>query len=301
MPTPAPILIAAGGIVCAALMNASMKWLSTEDAVLVLTAWRYFFGALIASTGFLFLKPTWPGIGALPFHTIRGAIQLFSAYAFFLSLTHIALAEATTLAFTSALMIAPVAWVILGERMTLYTAGAAVAGFIGAALAVSGGPEGGPEGGNRLFGIACAFAAAFTYAISLVLLRWRSRSEDTATLAMFTNILPAILMLPVLVFMAPTPETERLPFYAMTGVFGVGIWTLMTIAYARAPAAQLAPVEYTSLIWAALIGWSLFGEIPGWQLWLGAVIIIAACLAVAFEDRFKTRRETHLPASDVMN
>ncbi len=298
---PHPILIGAAGIICAAMMNSSMKWLSAEESVLILTAWRYLFGGLIATSGFLFLKPAWPGMGALPFHITRGAIQLFSAYAFFVSLTHIALAEATTLAFTSALMISPIAWIILGERISLFTAGAALVGFLGAALAVSGSPAGGPEDGNRLFGICAALAAAFSYALSLVLLRWRSRSEDTATLAMFTNILPALMILPVLFVWAPAPEFGRLPFYVMTGLFGVGIWTLMTIAYARAPAAQIAPVEYTGLVWAALLGWLLFGEIPGWQLWLGALVIIGACFAVAFEDHFKTRKETGVPVSDVLN
>jgi len=74
---------------------------------------------------------------------------------------------------------------------------------------------------------------------------------------------------------------------------------LLTLAYARAPAQQLAPLEYTALIWSALFGAVFFSEMPGWRLWAGAAIIIGACLLVAFENRFATRREAGLPASDL--
>ena len=46
-----------------------------------------------------------------------------------------------------------------------------------------------------------------------------------------------------------------------------------------------------------MIGLVFFDEIPGWQLWAGAVIVIAACLIVAVSDRFETRRKTKMPLS----
>jgi drug/metabolite transporter (DMT)-like permease len=74
---------------------------------------------------------------------------------------------------------------------------------------------------------------------------------------------------------------------------------LMTLAYARAPAQRLAPLEYSALIWSGLFGSVFFSEYPGWQTWVGAVIIIGACLIVAFEERFSTRTETQMPVSDL--
>lgn len=301
MRAPSPMLIALAAVMCAACMNALMKGLAADEAVIVLTAWRYLFGGLFALIVFFIVRPKLPGPDAIPFHVVRGAIQLASAYLFFWALTQISLAEATVLGFTSALMIAPVARVVLKERISGFVVAASFAGFAGVALAVSGGTGTPLEGGDRVLGIASALSAAFGYAIALVLLRQRSKSEAPATLAMFTNVVPAALLLPVLLFMAPSPELGRLPLYALTGLFGFGIWSLMTVAYSRAPAAQLAPLEYTSLIWATLIGWAVFAEVPDWRLWAGAAIIVSACLAVAFESRFVTRRETRLPASDVLD
>jgi len=74
----------------------------------------------------------------------------------------------------------------------------------------------------------------------------------------------------------------------------------MTLAYAKAKAQTLAPFEYTGLIWSALLGYVFFQEIPGWRVYAGAAIIIAACLVVAFETHFIARREARVPASDIL-
>jgi drug/metabolite transporter (DMT)-like permease len=53
---------------------------------------------------------------------------------------------------------------------------------------------------------------------------------------------------------------------------------LMVTAYAKAPAARLAPLEYTALIWAALIGFGVFNEVPTWATLAGGALIVAAAV-----------------------
>ena len=127
----------------------------------------------------------------------------------------------------------------------------------------------------------------------------RALIEDATTIALFTNIVPALAMLPVTFGLFGAPDWYDLPIFALLGLLGYGVWYLATLAYARAPAQRLAPLEYTSLVWSALLGLIFFDEMPGWQLWVGAVVIITACLVVAFEGRFRTRREARMPASDL--
>ena len=196
-------------------------------------------------------------------------------------------------------MIAPLAWMILGERLSLVAGAAAIVGFAGAILAVAGSTTGAPADGNRLLGTLLCLVAAVCYALTLVLMRLRTRSEDTLTIVMFTNLMPGLILLPYLLAVEPVPELKTLPIYFGFAVAGVAVWWLMTVAYAKEEAQKLAPIEYTALIWAALYGWFVFNEVPSWQLWVGAVIIIGACLLVAFESRFRTRTETKLPASDI--
>ncbi|NBC21617.1 MAG: EamA family transporter [Alphaproteobacteria bacterium] len=300
MRPPSPFIIAALGVLSGCLIDVCVKYLSGDINVVVITVWRFVFGGLYSLAVFIVLRRPWPGLEAWRFHAMRGAIHLSAALTFFFALTQLGLAEATVMGFTAALMIAPIAWLLLGERFGPLSVGAAVIGFAGAALTLTGETNAAPQEANRLLGAVSVLVSAFAYATSVVLLRMRAQREDTVTILMMANVLPALIGLPLLAAIDPVPAMGDLPVLAALGFFGMGIWWLFTLAYARAPARRIAPLEYTALIWSALFGWVFFGEVPGWQLYAGALIIIAACLMVAFEHRFSSRREAHQPVSDIV-
>ena len=295
----APLVIAALAVFLGTLVDALVKGIAPTAGLVYLLAWRYFFGAILSGGIFFALDRPMPSWEAVRFHIFRGLLQLFGASTFFYALTQLPLALATTLGFTAALLVAPIARVLLGEKISPVTAGATLIGFVGVAVALTGQSSSGPEGGNLLLGLVAVFTATISYGFILVLLRMRATKEDATTISMFTNVVPAIALLPVTLGGFGFPDLQHLPLFALLGLIGYSVWYLMTLAYARAPAQRIAPLEYTSLIWAALLGWAFFQEVPGWQLWVGAAIIIAACLLVAFEAHFRTRRETGQPASDL--
>ena len=281
-----PLLVYAIGVALGCGLDAIFKSVAAELAVITILAWRFFFGGSFALAAYVAAKkpvPEWP---AIRFHTMRSVIQLVSAFLFFWALTQLSLAEVTVIGFTAALMVAPVARVILGEQITPISLIAAFVGFAGAVFAISAETSGAPVDGDRMLGALAGFASAFLYALTLVLVRLRSRQEDTLTIVTFTNTIGGILLLPVLLYSIPAMNWAYIPALILLGALGTGVWWLFTYAYANAPAQRLAPIEYTSLTWAALLGALFFDEVPGWQLYLGATIIIGACLIVALQDRF---------------
>lgn len=296
---PGPILIAVLAIAMGSGIDALVKAIAPDAGLLHLLAWRFLFGAMIALTVFRAQKRPMPSAEAIRFHTMRGLIQLACAFTFFFALMHLPLAVATIIGFSSALMVPFVARVLLGERLTPIALLATAIGFAGAVLAIMGRPTDGEASELWVLGTVSCFLAAFMYAFGLVLLRMRATKEDATTIAMFTNTVPAVAMLPVTFGLFGWPDWSDIPLFLMFGVFGFTTWYLMTLAYARAPAQRLAPLEYSALLWSALFGSIFFSEYPGWQTWVGAMIIIAACLIVAFEERFVTRKETGMPVSDL--
>jgi len=294
-----PLLIVAFAVLCGASIDAAVKYVAKDISIVTLMAWRFFIAGAVMLSVYVYLKKPVPSWDAIRFHFLRGLIQTIAALTFFWSLTQLALAEGTVIGFTAALMIAPIARLILGERLSLVAGAAAIVGFAGAILAVSGSTSGAPEDGNRLLGTIFCLIAAVSYALTLVLMRLRTRIEDTLTIVMFTNLMPGLILLPYLLVVEPIPQPATIPIYIGFAIAGVGVWWLMTVAYAKEEAQKLAPLEYTALIWAGLYGWFVFQEVPSWQLWVGAIIIIAACMLVAFESRFRTRTETGMPASDI--
>ncbi|MEP1142956.1 MAG: DMT family transporter [Henriciella sp.] len=296
---PGPILIAVLAIAMGSGIDALVKAIAPDAGLQHLLAWRFLFGAMIALTVFRAQKRPMPSAEAIRFHTMRGLIQLACAFTFFFALMHLPLAVATIIGFSSALMVPFVARILLGEGLTPIALIATAIGFAGAVLAIMGRPTDGEASELWVLGTVSCFLAAFMYAFGLVLLRMRATKEDATTIAMFTNTVPAVAMLPVTFGLFGWPDWSDIPLFLMFGVFGFTTWYLMTLAYARAPAQRLAPLEYSALLWSALFGSIFFSEYPGWQTWVGAMIIIAACLIVAFEERFVTRKETGMPVSDL--
>jgi S-adenosylmethionine uptake transporter len=147
--------------------------------------------------------------------------------------------------------------------------------------------------------MAAVLFSALGYSLNIVLLRLRTASEDSLTLVTFMNVFPALFLLPWLIYAGPAPAPNAWPFLFLVAAFGIGIWWLMTLAYARAPAQRLAIFEYTGLIWSSLLGYFFFREVPGPRLYIGAAIIIAACLYVAWHTHRQSQREPG-PAADIL-
>ena len=76
-----------------------------------------------------------------------------------------------------------------------------------------------------------------------------------------------------------------LPLFALTGLTGFAMWFMLTSAYSRAQAQNIAAAEYTALIWSALLGYVFFAEIPRWQVWAGAAVVVAAVMMSAWDTR----------------
>ena len=294
-----PLLIALIAIALGSGIDAIVKGVAPDAGLHHLLAWRFLFGGVIAFAVFRAQKRPAPSWEATRFHTARGLIQLGGAFTFFYALMHLPLAVATIIGFTAALMVPFLAWLMMGERVSPVALVATVIGFAGAALAVTGRPQSGAVSEHWILGAISCFVAAFLYALILVMLRMRATKEDATTIAMFTNVVPGIAMLPVTFGLFGAVDGSDIPLFVLLGCLGYAVWYLMTLAYARAPAQRLAPLEYTALIWSGIFGSVFFAEYPGWQTWLGAVIIIGACLILAFEERFVTRKETGLPVSDL--
>jgi drug/metabolite transporter (DMT)-like permease len=71
----------------------------------------------------------------------------------------------------------------------------------------------------------------------------------------------------------------------MIGIFGGLAHILLTESYRLAPASLVAPFDYTSMLWALLLGYLVFQEVPSALVFLGAGIIAAAGLFVIWRER----------------
>jgi S-adenosylmethionine uptake transporter len=279
-----PLLIATGGVALLCAMDAIMKHVVVSTHPLTAT-----FGRSLLSL--IFAVPLWFAAGrpaltrnVLGAHAVRGTVMAFSAGSFFWALTVLPLAEAVTLSFVAPLIIPFIAWVVLRERPRLTSLIAGVVGFVGVLVTTQGAPES-ADTPERTFGIILMLLAAVAWAMSLVLLRGRASRDGPAIVVLMGGLVPAIVLAPVVAVVGEVPPTDALLWMLAAAALTVAAVWMLTRAYARAEAQVLAPIEFTALAWAALFGWLFFAELPRLEVWVGAAIIIGACLFAAWDER----------------
>ncbi|MGQ0533963.1 MAG: DMT family transporter [Caulobacteraceae bacterium] len=279
-----PALVLTLAIMAGASMDATIKYLAQTNHVLLVAFGRYLFGALFSLI--IWYRARRPVITAEMWraHGLRGFVIAACAVTFFWALSVLPLAEAVTLSFIYPLLAPFVASFVLKERVRPASVICALVGFAGVIVAMQGAPSE-AESPQHDLGVAAVLVSAFFFSIAMVLLRERAQKDGAVIVSLMTSVVPGLILVAPTIAFATPPLLSDWPFFLLMGALAAMFMYLMAQAYARAEAQQLAPIHYTELIYASVIGFVIFHETPRVQIYLGASLIIAACLWAAYDER----------------
>lgn len=238
----------------------------------------------------VFMALAGQGIAALAttrplLHARRAATGVLAMFTYFAALTYLPLADVTAISFASPLIVVALAAVFLGETVRLYRWSAVAIGFVGVLIMVSPHLGEGFDRGAAGVGIALAVVNAFLVAFTMIFIRMMSGSESALAITFYFQLTCTIVSLMTLPFAWAAPTIEQLALLVTLGILG-GIGQLfMTNGYRFAQASTLANFDYAAMIWAILFGWLFFGELPVVAVYVGAAIVIASGLFIAWRER----------------
>jgi drug/metabolite transporter (DMT)-like permease len=213
-------------------------------------------------------------------HAIRGLLMLGGAYMFFKGLEALALAEATALVFSAPIFITALSVPLLGETVGWRRWGAVLVGFIGVLIIVR------PGGATFQPASLYVIGTAGLYALFMISARFLGPRESMWTMMFFVMLFPMLYAAPLAFVVWVPVQVRDLPFLVALAVFGTLGITLIGQAFRFAPAAVVAPFDYTALIWASLFGWLIWGDTPEmWTLAGAAVIVVSGIFIVIRESR----------------
>lgn len=222
------------------------------------------------------LRPVLPGWAA-----VRVVISLLNATIGAYAFSVLPLAQCYAVFFLMPLMIAALAVPMLDEPMDLARSLAIAAGFLGVLIALQ-------PGGDTEFGLGhlAAFTAAALGAVNYVLLRKTGQVETPGVLMLY----PAGAQLVALGLAMPAIWVSMPPaHWALTSLMGLELFAgglLIIAAYRHAPAIVVAPMQYSQILWAAILGAVLFDETFTLSLALGlALIIMAGLFILAYQPK----------------
>jgi S-adenosylmethionine uptake transporter len=272
--------VATLGIALFSGMDALMKGLALAVGTYNALFWRTLAGSLIAAAFFFGRRTPWPGKAAMRVHLTRGLIGVPMAVLFFWGLARVPLAQAIALAFVAPLIALYLAAILLGERIERRAILASLLGFAGVLLIFAGQREA-DLGPDAFRGSLAILASASLYAYNIILMRRQALLAAPVEVAFFTSGIMAASFLLAAPFLAAPPPAALWPAILGAACLAFGSLMLLSWAYARAEAQHLAPVEYSSFVWAAILGWLVFAEAVQPFTLAGAATIVLACLIAA--------------------
>lgn len=214
-------------------------------------------------------------------HALRSLAGTGAMFAWFMALTLIPMVEATAVAFTQPMFLSVLATLLLGERMHLVRWTALVVGFTGVSIMVSSHLS---FGGSSSLGAAFALASALCGALSMVSLRNMSGRENALSITFYYSLATTVCAALTVFWGWPVPTVKQWVLVALIGVLGTAAQLALTSAYRHAEASALAPLDYTSMIVAMVIGYGIFDEMPARSVWLGVPLVIAAGLLIFWRE-----------------
>ena len=211
-------------------------------------------------------------------HLIRSLCGVLAMYCFFYALVNIDLANAMLLKLTGPIFIPIIALVWIGESITFKTVVAIAVGFFGVIIFLNPAAE-------VQFAALIGLAGGALVAAAKVTIRKMSPTEPVTRIVFYFAVLSALFSgIPVFFGQPYLPTGMEWALLLLLGAVGTCGQFCLTQAYRSAPASQVGPFTYSSLLWASIAGWLFWNEFPTTQTLLGASLIIAAGVILIYQS-----------------
>ena len=262
-----------------ALVDTTCKFYTDELHAVVLV-WGYFVGITVFVMGYyvtrgqmVLLKTEQPVI-----QIIRPGFLVLSISGLFLGLTYLPMAEATAIGFTGPLFIVALSVPMLGERVGWHRWLAVVAGLAGVLVIVR------PDGTVWHWSAATTLLGAICFAIFQILTRRLAGQEKHQTTLIYTSLAGTFWVSLLAPFFWTPPSADHALMFLIIGAMGAAAHLCIIKAFAHAQASLLAPFNYSKLVWVIILGYLVFGDVPGLDTIVGSAIIVSSGLYVLYRE-----------------
>ncbi len=228
---------------------------------------------LIRSGGFNVLKTSHPAM-----HLLRTTIGIMAMWAWFYGLAHVPVAHATALSFTNVMFGTLAAVVILGERLRLRRWSAVVLGFAGTLIILR------PGYIEVTPGVLSILFSSMCWALALIIVKRISQWDSVVCIVSWNAILLTVFSLGPALYVWQTPEAGQLGWLILIGTLATAGHLAMTTAFKLGDASVIFPVDFVRLIWASVIGYLAFSEIPDLWTWIGGLVIFASTAYITYRE-----------------
>ena len=292
-------------IVAIGLCLASMTFFSAQDGIVKWLATDYWLIQLLfmRSRGIVIIVGVFIAFNQGPHgfkthhpgdHLLRTSFNFFAFLTYYLAVTQMPLANATSIGLTAPLFMTALSGPLLGESVGIKRTLILITGFIGVLIIIQ------PTADDlNLEGSLYALAGAFLFALLAIQTRKMSKNESSELMVFYAALAFLIVTGTFMIFHWVAPDTKSMVLMLTLGLITVFAQYTIVHAYQYARIHVIAPFEYITVVWAVLIGWFVFSERPTLTMYVGASLVILAGLVICWYEKVEYGRNTAPPINPV--
>ena len=230
-------------------------------------------------------------------HFWRGVVGTTAMALMFAGLGLLPLPEVTALSYTAPLLVVVFAAMFLDEKVGVFRIGAVALGLVGVLIVLA--PRlttlSGPTVQTaEAVGAVLVLLGATCAALAQIYIRKLVQTEQTSAIVFYFSMTSTILSLVTMLigFAMPgtpfawvMPEGREAMLLVLAGLIGGLAQIFITSAYRFADASVIAPFDYASMLFAIVIGYVIFDEVPTGPMLLGAALVILAGIIIILRER----------------
>lgn len=248
---------------------------------------RYAFGVVLIAPVLLRMFAAGVRPSRLGLHTLRGIAHGAAVMLWFFAMARIPIAQVTAIGFTTPIFTVIGAAFYLGERLHARRIAAVLVSFLGTLIIIR------PGAVNIELGALAQLAAAPLFACSFLIAKKLTETESSASIVAYMSVFVTLALLPPALLVWRTPTLTELGWLFVTAVLATGGHYTFTRAMQAVELTVLQPFSFLQLVWATLLGYYAFSEVPDvWTLVGGAVIIASVTYIAHREARAASARSS---------
>jgi drug/metabolite transporter (DMT)-like permease len=261
-----------------AALSVLIKLAQQDTNVFTAAFLRFFFGMLVLSPIFIKTKLTVFKTTHLKTHILRVVLNYPSMLLFFYAINFVSIEKANSLTFIVPFIATILAVIILKEKIYFYRIFALILGFIGMLIVIR------PGIIEVSFGVYMILISSFLWAVMIIITKRLSRDDSSITILSYQYLLMFIISFVVAIFNWQAPSNETIFYLFLAGFSGTIFHLTLYQAYKLVDVSLVQPYSFLVLIFASIMGYLVFGEIPDIYTWIGTGIIFVGVIIISVRE-----------------
>ena len=239
---------------------------------------RYAFGVVLIAPVLLRMFAVGVRPSRLSLHMLRGIAHGSAVMLWFFAMARIPIAQVTAIGFTTPIFTTMGAVLFLGEVLHARRIAAIVVSFLGTLIILR------PGAVSIELGAFAQLAAAPLFACSFLIAKKLTETESSASIVAYMSVFVTLALLVPALLVWRTPTLTELGWLFVTAIFATAGHYTFTRAMQTVELTVLQPFSFLQLVWATLLGFYVFSEVPDVWTLTGGAIIIASVTYIAHRE-----------------